>query len=195
MPDLRMLVNRAKKGDLDAMETLFRLHETSAYTVALKICGRAEDAEDVLQETFLEIARSLRNYRGEGPLGAWIRKISATKALMKLRRRRRERWDEPLDEDSVPEGARIAGGGGGPDGGGAAHRIDLENALARLSDTARAVVWLHDVEGYTHEEIAGMVGRTPSFSKSQLARAHLRLREALRPKGGMEPCIRHLRSS
>ena len=58
-------------------------------------------------------------------------------------------------------------------------RMDLEAALERLSETSRAVVWLHDVEGYTHEEIAGMMGKTPSFSKSQLARAHVRLRRWL----------------
>ncbi len=58
-------------------------------------------------------------------------------------------------------------------------RMDLEAALERLSETSRAVVWLHDVEGYTHEEIATMMGKTPSFSKSQLARAHLRLRKWL----------------
>jgi RNA polymerase sigma factor (sigma-70 family) len=54
--------------------------------------------------------------------------------------------------------------------------MDLETALQRLSDTARSVVWLHDVEGYTHEEIAEMMGKTTSFSKSQLARAHAKLR-------------------
>ena len=62
-------------------------------------------------------------------------------------------------------------------------RMDLEAALERLPETSRAVVWLHDVEGYTHEEIAGMMGKTVSFSKSQLARAHARLRRWL----GEEP--------
>jgi len=55
-------------------------------------------------------------------------------------------------------------------------RMDLEAALERLGETSRAVVWLHDVEGYTHDEIAAMMGKTASFSKSQLARAHVRLR-------------------
>jgi len=62
-------------------------------------------------------------------------------------------------------------------------RMDLEAALERLSETSRAVVWLHDVEGYTHEEIASMMGKTPSFSKSQLARAHARLRSWLGEEG------------
>jgi RNA polymerase sigma-70 factor (ECF subfamily) len=73
------------------------------------------------------------------------------------------------------------------DGRGADEQIMLERALAALSITARAVVWLHDVEGYTHEEIAGLMGRTPSFSKSQLARAHDRLRELLQGERPQDP--------
>jgi RNA polymerase sigma-70 factor (ECF subfamily) len=65
--------------------------------------------------------------------------------------------------------------------------MDLEAALERLSDTSRAVVWLHDVEGYTHDEIAQMMGKTVSFSKSQLARAHTRLRRWLGRRSRHEP--------
>ena len=64
-------------------------------------------------------------------------------------------------------------------------RMDLEAALERLSETSRAVVWLHDVEGYTHDEIANLMGKTPSFSKSQLARAHQRLRRWLGEEVGV----------
>jgi RNA polymerase sigma-70 factor (ECF subfamily) len=70
-----------------------------------------------------------------------------------------------------------------------AERVDLERALARLPDTARLVVWLHDVEGYTHAEISELLGGTPSLSKSQLARAHQRLREMLEPSGAIDPCL------
>jgi RNA polymerase sigma-70 factor (ECF subfamily) len=62
-------------------------------------------------------------------------------------------------------------------------RIDLERAFEHLSETSRAVVWLHDVEGYTHEEIAGLMNKSVSFSKSQLARAHIRLRRMLEEEG------------
>ena len=68
-------------------------------------------------------------------------------------------------------------------------QIDLERALARLGDTARAVVWLHDVEGYTHAEIGALFDATPSFSKSQLARAHERLRGLLQPEGVEASCM------
>jgi RNA polymerase sigma-70 factor (ECF subfamily) len=137
------------------------------YNLARRICRTVEDAEDVLQETFLEVFRSLRRFRGNGSLWGWIRTIAASKALMRLRRNRYRDADE-LAED--PPARRQED---------TALRMDLEAALERLGTTTRAVVWLHDVEGYTHEEIAAMMDRTASFSKSQLSRAHARLRSWL----------------
>jgi len=171
VPDI--LVARAKSGDLEALEALYRAFETPVYTLALRVLRRPEDAEDVLQETFLEVVRSIKQYRGEGHLWGWIRQIAASKALMRIRRDQ-VRETEVLDEESA---AGKAGTGGVP------ARIDLERAFERLSETSRAVVWLHDVEGYTHEEIAEQMGKTVSFSKSQLARAHARLRRMLDAKG------------
>jgi RNA polymerase sigma-70 factor (ECF subfamily) len=172
-PDL--LVARAKAGDLEALEALYRAFETPVYNLARRICRSAEDAEDVLQETFLEVVKSIRRYRGEGHLWAWIRQIAASKALMRLRREKLRAADEFQDE--AMGGAGGAGVGTPPASVGA--RIDLERAFERLSATSRAVVWLHDVEGFTHEEIAERMGKTVSFSKSQLARAHARLRRLL----------------
>jgi RNA polymerase sigma factor (sigma-70 family) len=158
---------RARAGDPAALEALYRAFEAPAYTLARRICRTAEDAEDVLQETFFEVCRSIGQYRGEGSLWGWIRTITASKALMRLRRNKYRDTDE-LHDDFAParrEDTHL--------------RMDLEAALERLGETSRAVVWLHDVEGYTHEEIAGMMGKTVSFSKSQLARAHARLRRWL----------------
>ncbi len=161
------LVARAQSGDEAALEGLYRAFESPVYNLARRICRTTEDAEDVLQETFMEVCRSIRRYRNEGSLWGWIRTIAASKALMRLRRNRYRDTDELPDDVSERKREDIA------------LRMDLEAALERLSETSRAVVWLHDVEGYTHEEIAGMMGRTVSFSKSQLARAHTRLRRWL----------------
>lgn len=154
----------ARRGDAAALEKLFRAFESPVYSLARRICRTAEDAEDVLQETFFEVCRSIGRYRGEGSLWGWIRTIAASKALMRLRRNKYRDTDE-LDDQLVPSRREDT-----------ALRMDLEAALERLSETSRAVVWLHDVEGYTHDEIAEMMGKTVSFSKSQLARAHTRLR-------------------
>ena len=158
---------RARTGDAAALETLFRAFEGPVYNLARRICRTTEDAEDVVQETFFEVCRSIRNYRGDGSIWGWIRSITASKALMRLRRNKYRDTDE-LDDQVTPMRREDM-----------ALRMDLEAALERLGETSRAVVWLHDVEGYTHEEIAGMMGKTVSFSKSQLARAHARLRRWL----------------
>jgi RNA polymerase sigma-70 factor (ECF subfamily) len=168
-------IQRAKTGDLEALEQVYRAYEGMVYTLARRICRTAEDAEDVLQETFLEICRSIARFRGTEPgsLTAWIKRVAASKALMRVRREKYRDADELADGDEVL-------GRRDPDVG---LRMDLGAALERLPERSRAVVWLHDVEGYTHEDIAEMMGMTVSFSKSQLARAHARLRGWL----GREP--------
>ena len=149
------------------LERAFREHQGRVFRAAYRITGNAQDAEDVLQETFFEVCKSIGRYREEGSLWGWIRTIAASKALMRLRRNKYRDTDELHDElmGHRKEETHL--------------RMDLEAALERLPEVSRAVVWLHDVEGYTHDEIAGMMGKTPSFSKSQLARAHVRLRRWL----------------
>ncbi len=166
LAEAKSLVTRARAGDLSALEHLYRTYERPVYTLARRLTRGPEDAEDVMQETFLEVCRSLRQWRGEGSLWGWIRTIAASKALMRYRREKLREW-EPLEENVVQREGDVP------------LQMDLEAALARLSDRTRAVVWLHDVEGYTHEEIAELMGMTTSFSKSQLARAHERLRQWL----------------
>ena len=167
LADAESVVARARAGDSAALEAIYRAFESPVYNLARRICRSVEDAEDVLQETFFEVCRSIRSFRAEGSLWGWIRTIAASKALMRLRRNKYRDTDELHDEVVAFRREDVG------------LRMDLEAALERLSDTARAVVWLHDVEGYTHDEIAAMMGRTPSFSKSQLARAHARLRRWL----------------
>lgn len=164
LPDADAVIARARAGDPVALEALYKAYATPVYNLARRICRTTEDAEDILQETFFEVCRSIRNYRGDGSIWGWIRTVASSKALMRLRRNKYRDTDELHDEIAPARRASHA------------LRLDLESALERLSDTARAVVWLHDVEGYTHEEIAGQMGKTVSFSKSQLARAHSRLR-------------------
>ena len=164
VPDV--LVARAQAGDEAALEALFRAFETPVYSLVRRMLRRPEDAEDVLQETFLEVVRNIKQYRGEGHLWGWIRRIASTKALMRIRRDQ-VRATESLDDEPGKPGMHVGA------------NIDLERAFEHLSETSRAVVWLHDVEGYTHEEIAEQMGKSVSFSKSQLARAHARLRRML----------------
>jgi RNA polymerase sigma factor (sigma-70 family) len=127
--------------------------------------------------TFFE---RLATYRAEAPLGAWLRQIAISKCLMHLRspwHRARLEIDRIDFEASLPPASLAA-----------PESLDVERALVSLSPTARTVVWLYEVEGYSHEEIARSFGRSVSFSKSQLARAHRRLREWFEPRTERQPC-------
>lgn len=173
-----MTLARARSGDRAAMEALYRAFERPVYTLARRITGSTEDAAEILQETFLEVLRSLSRLRNDAALGAWMRKVTTSKALMRVRGLRkhpdRRRSGESLGPDLEAIELRPLAKLEPPES-----RIDLERALAELSSTARTVVWLHDVEGMTHAEIGELMGRSTSFSKSQLARAHARLRQSL----------------
>src|SRR3990172_2376301 len=101
LAEARSLVARAKAGDFGALEYLYRAYERSVYTFARRLTKSAEDAEDVLQETFLEVCRSLGRWRGDGSLWGWIRTIAASKALMRYRREKVREADE-LDDVAGP---------------------------------------------------------------------------------------------
>jgi RNA polymerase sigma-70 factor (ECF subfamily) len=165
-------VARARAGDLEALERVYLAFQDPVYHLGRRICGSEEDAEDVLQETFLEVCRSIGKYRGEGSLWGWVRQVAVSKALMLLRRERARGSGAARLDGLSPDSLGVTPlEPTGP--------IDLEVALGRLSPVTRAVLWLHDVEGYTHEEIGELMGKTASFSKSQLSRAHKRLRDWL----------------
>src|SRR3979490_971385 len=134
VPDV--LVARAQAGDEAAREALCRAFETPVYNLVRRMLRRPEDAEDVLQETFLEVVRNIKQFRGDGHLWGWIRRIASSKALMRIRRSQ-VRAEEEFDEESTGSSAPVS----------VPARMDLERALERLSETSRAVVWLHDVEG------------------------------------------------
>lgn len=165
------LVVRAQGGDRAAHAELYSAFAPTVFTLARRMLASRPLAEDVLQETFIDVLRKINDYRGEAELGFWIRRIAVNKCLMHLRSSWVSRRLPDGDERVALEPTRPAA---------LDEQIALERALDELADVARAVVWLHDVEGYTHREIGGLMGASASFSKSQLARAHERLRVLLR---------------
>ena len=179
-------VPRARAGDMAAQEAIYRAFQKPVRTLARRLVPRASQAEDLAHDVFVEVLQSLGQYDGRGSFAGWIRTITVRKCFMHLRSpwHRGLRWVEGL----VPTDAE-ASGGTPADASHGGQSLDLERALAQLGDTARAVVWLHDVEGYTHAEIGALLGGTASLSKSQLVRAHARLRELLEPDGVKTPCM------
>ena len=166
------LAEAARDGDMDALAAVYDACAGATYTLIRRLVRREAVAEDLLQETFADVIQHIGRWEGRAPLPMWIRAIAVRRSLMHLR----SPWNRSLEWlESVP-GAEPAEPGHEARCG---HQQDLERALMTLPALSRAVVWLHDVEGHTHEEIAAQLGRTPSFSKSQLARAHARLRLVL----------------
>lgn len=163
------LLARARAGGRDGQEGLYRLFSKAVFTLARRMTQCPDAAADVMQNTFLRAFRSLGQYRGEAPFGHWLRSICATEALMHLRAGRRflELFEPTEVSDVDAPGVEDL------------CQLDLEKALSLLPQMPRAVLWLYHVEGYSHAEIAALCGKTASFSKSQLSRAHARLRTLL----------------
>ncbi len=162
----------ARAGDRDARRALFERVAPATLGIIRRFVVQKATAEDLLQDTLIAMFEHLDDFRGEAPFGVWVRSIAVSRCLMSFRspwhraRVALESWTE--DSGAASESA-----------GRTADLIDLDRALEKLSPLTRTVVWLYDVEGWSHEEIARAFDRTVSFSKSQLARGHARLRTAL----------------
>jgi RNA polymerase sigma-70 factor (ECF subfamily) len=166
----RQLVSLAKQGDERGFAGLVRLHQRRAYIVARSIVLTHEDAEDAVQEGFLRAYQALDRFDPAQTFGAWLNRIVANAAL-DLARRRKVRNAEELSE-SMPTPFRDPAEGG-------ELRERLEDALTKLPDRARAVIVLHDVEGFTHAEIGEMLGIPGGTARSDLHHARQKLRVLL----------------
>lgn len=166
----RALVVRAQKGESAAFSALVRLHQRRAYAVARGVVGTHEDAEDAVQEAFLHAYRALHRFRPEQAFGAWLHRI-VVNASLDLTRRRKVRAAEELPE-SVAAPFRDAAEG-------ADLRERLESALTLLTERQRAVIVLHDVEGYKHAEIGAMLDIPEGTARSDLHHARVALRRHL----------------
>jgi len=170
---------RARGGDLAAFEQIYRRFEKPVYTLALRMLGDAELARDVLHDAMLKVFQRIDQFRGDAPFWGWLRQIALNEALMRLRQHDRAETHDDLDAfvDDAPAPWVHA------------DAPTLERALRLLSAQTRSVLWLYHVEGYSHPEIAKLVGKTVSFSKSQVARGTQRLRELLEPSTESVPCL------
>ncbi|MBX6364576.1 MAG: RNA polymerase sigma factor [Gemmatimonadetes bacterium] len=160
----------AARGDRDAFERLYHRHAARIHTLARRMLG-PDEADEATQDAFVRAWSKLASFRGDAAFGTWLHRLALNVILSRRAElaRRRQRF---ASEDDVPEVARSRSTP--PEA-----RLDLETALARLPDGAREVFVLYDVEGYKHEEIAGLLGISVGTSKSQLHRARMLLRAHL----------------
>ena len=174
-------IHRARGGDRTVFERLYKLHSRRVYTLCLRMVGRPEEAEDLTQEIFLLVLRKIHTFRGESAFSTWLHRLAVNLVLMHLRKKTPPMLTIDANADPDEETASPGIDMGAPDLllEGSIDRINLERCLKQLPMGYRRVFVLHDIQGYQHNEIGEMLGRSVGVSKSQLHKARKRLRELL----------------
>lgn len=173
------LARRAGAGDMPALGELYRRYNRRVYSLCLRMVANTSEAEDLTQEVFIKLFYEAGTFRGESAFTTWLHRLTVNVVLMYLRKHKR-RFERPTENVEIPEqavpGTERLGNVSALD------RVRLDRALAALPPGYRVVFVLFDVEGYTHDEIALLLGCSAGTSKSQLHKARTRLRALLRER-------------
>lgn len=179
-----ILVNRAKKNDLEAFEELVRLHQNKVYALCRQLCGNSDEAQDIAQEAFIRAYKAIDRFRNEADFGTWLHRITVNVWLNVCRRKNGQgvivSLDETYQDTEGSGGARHEVADQSADPQEALETNELRDlvrtALMNLSEEHRAVLVLREIEGYSYEEVARMLGCSLGTVKSRLSRA----REAMK---------------
>ena len=184
--DEETLLQGLKNGDRHACACMVKRFSPRVYAVAMRMMGDPDEAEEVLQETFISACKNIQNFEGRSSLGTWLHRIATNAALMRLRKRKSNELslDSPVemlggedfprqiaDWDFYPADLALD----------SETREVIEQAITQLPDTLRTVFVLREIEGYSTAETASMLDISVSAAKVRLHRARLRLRELLTP--------------
>lgn len=171
----KKLLDKCRMGNRKAQAQIYKLYYKAMYNVSLRIIGQKDEAEDIMQESFLRAFEKLDQFTGEVSFGAWLKKIVVNRSLDHLRKRKiifediDEQVNSFVDEETETcrEDLSIE---------------DIKKEIEKLPDGYRVVLSLYLIEGYDHEEISEITGISPSTSRSQYARARKKLAENLKKK-------------
>jgi RNA polymerase sigma-70 factor, ECF subfamily len=174
-------IRLAQAGDAGAFEFLYHLHSRRVYALCLRMVNNPSDAEDLMQEAFLQLFRKIGTFRGESAFSTWLHRMTVNVVLMRLRKKSLPvaSLEETTDPDDETGGPRKDIGAPDLRLSGAVDRVNLERSVEKLPPGYRTVFMLHDVQGYEHNEIADIMGCSVGNSKSQLHKARTRLRDLL----------------
>jgi RNA polymerase sigma-70 factor, ECF subfamily len=170
------LCQLAAGGNLAAFELLYQRYHRRTYSLCLRMTNSQTEAEDLTQEVFIQLFRKIGSFRGDSAFSTWLHRLTVNQVLMHFRRRSVK--NEKTSEDGeIPE--QTVSGTENPNKMPVIDRLALNKAIEQLPPGYKKVFWLHDVEGYEHEEIARMLKLSVGTSKSQLHKARLKLRGLL----------------
>ncbi len=178
------MIARVKKGDYDAFERLVRKYEARIFHHCLKFLNNQDEAEDILQETFLQVYKSLDSFRGEAAFSTWLIKIATNNCLMKIRKKKKVdivSIDKPIEIDGSQLPREIVDWSKNPFSQVSNDEIRavLDQAISGLPEDKRVILVLKDVEGFSNIEIAEMLGISVAAVKSRLHRARLYVRDII----------------
>lgn len=172
----KRLLDAARAGDRAAMQAIYERYADAVFNLAFRLLNNYADAQDVVQDSFIKCFQCLHQYRAEAAFWSWLRTIVSTTALMRMRKHKPllelEDAEAMLDHITSQSGML-------EDGSTYAGQQQLADAIQQLPDITRVVVWLYHVEGYTHKEIAQLLDKSISFSKTRLMRGNALLRQWL----------------
>jgi RNA polymerase sigma-70 factor (ECF subfamily) len=171
------VVARAQRGDVDAFEILYKTHAGRVYALCLRLTANGTRARELTQDVFVRAWEALPEFRGEANLTTWLHRIAVNAMLMQQRSDKRRAARVALADDDTDDSDAALQGATAPED--VATAIDLERAIASLPPGVRRAFILHDVEGYSHEEIAEMTGLAAGTLRAQLHRARQLLMRAL----------------
>jgi RNA polymerase sigma-70 factor (ECF subfamily) len=174
------LARAAGGGAIAALGDLYARHSRRVYTLCFRMTRNEADAEDLTQEVFIQLYRKIGSFRGESQFSSWLYRLTVNQVLMYFRRvkaRKEEIAEDP--EAGIPPSQRNAHSACAQ----VTDKIALDTALSQLPSGCRLIFTLHAIEGYSHDEIARMLGCAPGTSKSQLHKARKKLRRRLNSGG------------
>ena len=160
------LLRAARAGDMQAFSALYRMHARSLYSLALRLSGDPQTAEDLTHDAFLKAMRMLASLRPGQPMRPWLNKVVANAFIDQIRKQRRLVLMDDVDAGCSVQPLNE-------------EHAETDALLRRLPAVARTVLWLHEVEGWSHKELAARFRQSESWSKSMLSRALARLRQEL----------------
>jgi RNA polymerase sigma-70 factor, ECF subfamily len=174
-------IRLAQQGDANAFERIYSLHSRRVYALCLRMVGNMAEAEDLTQDAFLQLFRKIATFRGESAFSTWLHRLAVNVVLMKLRKKKLAETsiEETNDPDDESSGLRRELGATDLLLSGSIDRVHLERAIEQLPPGYKQVFVLHDIQGFEHNEIAGLMDCSIGNSKSQLHKARMRLRELL----------------
>ena len=177
------LARAAGQGDMSAFEELYQRHNRRIYSLCLRMTHNVSEAEDLAQETFIQLFRKIGSFRGDSAFTTWLHRLTVNQVLMHFRKRS-VKLERTTEEGETP--VQTVRGTENPNKMPVLDRISLDRAIQKLPPGYREVFVLHDVEGHEHGEIAKMLGVAEGTSKSQLHKARMKLRGLLKQSPGRQ---------